>query len=99
MNAIISSEIMDVDILKNMLDQVPSMAGLELASKVSTKMAYEKKPENPVYKIAAFDFGIKQNIVDCLVERGCHVKVYPATTSSSEMDLEILPLCIMLSQQ
>src|SRR5437773_7421017 len=41
MNCIISSEIMDVDELKKKLKEVPNMAGLELASQVSTEKAYE----------------------------------------------------------
>src|SRR6476620_6992253 len=41
MNCIISSEILDAEVLKNKLAEVPSMDGLELASIVSTKVAYE----------------------------------------------------------
>src|SRR5215212_6118744 len=41
MNCIISSEILDADLLKKKLDEVPDMSGLELASIVSTKVAYE----------------------------------------------------------
>jgi len=40
MNAIISSEELDIQKLKNQLAKVPNMDGLELASKVSTKEAY-----------------------------------------------------------
>ena len=40
MNAIISSEILDIAALKNQLAKVPSMDGLELASKVSTTEPY-----------------------------------------------------------
>src|SRR5690606_19216422 len=40
MNAIISSEILDIDELKARLQDVPSMDGLELSSQVSTKEAY-----------------------------------------------------------
>ncbi|MFT5763209.1 MAG: carbamoyl-phosphate synthase small subunit, partial [Saprospiraceae bacterium] len=40
MNAIISSEILDTEELRKLLDKVPSMKGLELASKVSTAQAY-----------------------------------------------------------
>jgi carbamoyl-phosphate synthase small subunit len=85
MNAIISSEILDISTLKKKLEEVPSMAGLELASKVTTSEPYEKTPDNPDFKVAALDFGIKQNIVDCFVERNCHVKVFPADTSSEDI--------------
>lgn len=80
MNGIISSEIQDIDALKTRLSAVPSMEGLELASIVSTKEVYEAGDPKATYKVAALDFGIKQNILDCLAERGCYVKVFPAKT-------------------
>src|SRR5215510_14323950 len=46
MNCIISSEITDVETLKKKLAEVPNMDGLELASKVSTKEAYEMGDKN-----------------------------------------------------
>src|SRR5919112_2103553 len=46
MNCIISSEILDLDQLKELLAQVPSMDGLELASKVSTHESYEQGDKN-----------------------------------------------------
>lgn len=85
MNAIISSEIEDVTELKKRLDAVPPMEGLELASQVSTKEAYTFGKENAKYRIAALDFGIKQNILRCFAERDCYVKVFPAKTSYQEL--------------
>lgn len=86
MNAVISSEILDIDQLKELVKNAPSMDGLELSSKVATKEAYEVKPENAQFKVSLIDFGVKQNIVRCLVERGCHVKVFPLNTTKAEMD-------------
>jgi len=81
MNCIISSEVLDVDKLKKMLAEVPQMDGLELASAVSTGDIYEVgDPESPV-RIAVLDYGVKRNIVHCMVERGAFVKVFPAKTS------------------
>jgi carbamoyl-phosphate synthase small subunit len=80
MNGIISSEIHDIAELKTRLSVVPSMEGLELASIVSTKAEYEVGDPKAAFKVAALDFGIKQNILDCLAERGCYVKVFPAKT-------------------
>lgn len=85
MNAIISSENLDIESLKAQLAKVPSMDGLELSSRVSTKEVYDVKPENPQYKVALLDLGVKQNIVRCLVDRGCHVRVFPMNTSLEEM--------------
>ena len=86
MNCIISSEQLDIDILKGKLEDVPSMAGLELSSKVTTSSIYDIEPENKVYKVALVDFGVKKNIIRCLAERGCHVRVFPMNTSVEEME-------------
>jgi carbamoyl-phosphate synthase small subunit len=81
MNCIISSEIFDIDALKAKLAEVPDMAGLELASVVSTKEEYELGDPNSPLKVAVIDYGVKYNILNCLVERGAYVRVHPATTS------------------
>lgn len=85
MNCIISSEETEVDSLKVELAKVPSMAGLELSSKVATTEAYEVCPENADLKVALLDLGVKRSIVKCLAERGCHVKVFPLNSNLEEM--------------
>ena len=85
MNAIISSETTDLSLLRKKLTEVPSMAGLELSSLVSTHQSYEAGDPNSNIRIAALDLGIKLNIINCMAERGCFVKVFPAMTSFSEM--------------
>lgn len=85
MNCIISSEIMDIAVLKEKLAKVPSMAGLELSSKVSTKQAYYFGNENAKKKIAVIDFGVKKNILRSLAERDCYLKVFPMKTTLEEM--------------
>ena len=88
MNAIISSEEnQDVDQLKKDVKQVPSMEGMELSSKVSTKESYVSPATSGTskFKVALLDLGVKRNIVRCLNERGCDVKVFPMNTTLSEM--------------
>ena len=85
MNCIISSENMDVEQLKKKLAKVPNMAGLELASEVSTKEAYEMGDAASSLRIAVMDYGIKQHILHCMVERGAYVKVFPAKTKLNEV--------------
>lgn len=85
MNCIISSEILDVSALKQELAKVPSMAGLELASVVSTKEPYTLGDPNSPIKIAVLDYGTKQHILQCMVERGAFVKVFPAKTPVKEL--------------
>lgn len=86
MNAIISSEVTDVKELKKLLAEVPPMKGLELASVVSTKEAYEYGDPAASTRIAALDFGIKTNILRCFAERDCYIKVFPAKTSFEELE-------------
>ena len=85
MNAIISTEIDNIDSLKVQLSQVPSMEGLELASKVSTKEPYFVGDENAAFKIAALDIGIKKNILRNFVKRGAYVKVFPYNSTFQDL--------------
>ena len=96
MNAIISSDNSNIEELKLKLKQVPSMDGLELSSKVATDNAYEVQPEKVDFKVALLDFGVKKSIVDCLVDRGCHVKVFPLNASLADLN-EFQPDGYMLS--
>lgn len=86
MNAIISSEITDLQELKKKLAEVPDMSGLELSSKVSTKEPYYYGNPDAKYKIAALDLGIKKNILRNFDDRDIYVKVYPAKTTFNEMN-------------
>ncbi|RCS27465.1 carbamoyl-phosphate synthase small subunit [Polaribacter sp. WD7] len=85
MNAIISTDIDNIEALKKQLAEVPSMEGLELASKVSTKEPYFVGDENAEIKISALDIGIKKNILRNLVKRGAYVKVYPFNSSFEDL--------------
>ena len=86
MNAIISSEILDIEELKKKLAEVPSMDGLELSSQVSTKESYFIGDENAAVKVAVLDLGVKKNILRNFAERGVYAKVFPAKTSFTEME-------------
>lgn len=85
MNAIVSSENIEIDFLKNELKNVPNMEGLELSSKITTKETYTIGNEHAKYKIAALDFGIKKNILRNFDNRDCIIKVFPAKTTYAEM--------------
>ncbi|BDW91756.1 MULTISPECIES: glutamine-hydrolyzing carbamoyl-phosphate synthase small subunit [Flavobacteriaceae] len=85
MNALISTRVDEIEALKEELKQVPSMEGLELSSKVSTKEPYFYGDENADIKISALDIGIKKNILRNLAKRGAYIKVFPYNTSYSEM--------------
>lgn len=86
MNAVISTDGKSIEELKQILAAVPNMEGYELASKVSTKELYFYGNENASYRIAALDFGIKTNILRCLDERDCYIKVFPYNTTKEELD-------------
>ncbi len=76
MNAVISSEELDEEKLIQMAKDWDDMKGLELATKVTRKEAQTMHSEGP-YKVAAFDYGIKQNIINNLNERGCTLRIFP----------------------
>ncbi len=87
---------------------VPDMAGLDLAKVVSTKTAYpwtqtKWQPgtgygvlSEPRFRVVAYDFGIKRNILRLLAERGCSVTVVPAQTPAADV-LALRPDGIFLS--
>ncbi len=85
MNAVISTEVNNIERLKKELAAVPDMNGLELASKVSTTEPYFVGNPNATYKIAALDIGIKKNILRNFEKRDAYIKVFPYDTKFSEM--------------
>lgn len=85
MNAVITTDVDDIGSLSKKLAEVPSMEGLELASKVSTKATYYYGNENSKFKVAALDLGIKKNILRNLAKRDVYIKVFPFNSSFEEM--------------
>lgn len=86
MNAIISSEILEIDELKERLKSVPSMDGLELSSQVSTTESYFFGNDTAAKKVAVLDLGVKKNILRNFSDRNAYCKVFPAKTSFAEME-------------
>jgi carbamoyl-phosphate synthase small subunit len=79
------------------LDSCPAMAGLDLASVVTTEKSYEWCAGADGGKhIVAVDYGIKRNIMRLFEERGCRVTVVPSTTSANDV-LALRPDGIFLS--
>jgi carbamoyl-phosphate synthase small subunit len=89
--------------------QAPSIVGRDLVKEVSCTESYEWNvgiwdletgynpgPVEPLYKVVAYDFGIKHNILRNLVERNCEVIVVPADTSA-EAVLAMHPDGVFLS--
>src|SRR5690606_14230555 len=85
MNAVISTDVDNIEGLKKQLALIPDMNGLELASQVSTKEPYYYGNENATYKIAALDIGIKTNILRSLAKRDAYIKVFPYNATFEEM--------------
>ena len=86
MNAVISTDVDNIENLKKQLAEVPSMNGLELASQVSTKEAYYYGDENATYKIAALDLGIKKNILRNFASRDAYIKVFPYNSKFEDLE-------------
>lgn len=90
--------------------RIPSMAGLDLATQVSTPKPYEwtqgvdacspselvDEAQEPRYHVVAFDFGIKRNILRRMVQKGCRVTVVPALTKAEDV-LALKPDGVFLS--
>ena len=100
MNGAISTEILDPGELRTLVEQAPSMAGLNLVKEVTTKQPYEwleptetawefsnsaTGDQEPRYTVVALDFGVKRNILRRLASYGCRVIVVPANTSPEEI--------------
>jgi carbamoyl-phosphate synthase small subunit len=85
MNAILSSEINDIDVLTSQLRSLPNMSGLELSSKVTTEKPYFYGNENAKYKIAVLDLGVKRSILKNFEVRDVFMQVFPAKTSFEDM--------------
>ncbi len=110
LNGIISSDSnYSITDLFSVLKQSPSMSGLNLVDKVSTKRKFKVNSTSSVlfdkrikniktkpYSVVAVDFGIKQSILDRLVAHGCEVTVLPSNTSMSEV-LDLSPEGVFLS--
>ncbi|GAB4358558.1 MAG: glutamine-hydrolyzing carbamoyl-phosphate synthase small subunit [Gammaproteobacteria bacterium] len=88
----------------------PGLKGLDLAREVTTKASYEwaegtwdldagvprEYSEVPRYRVVAYDFGVKHNILRMLVDRGCRVTVVPAITPAADV-LAMKPDGVFLS--
>ena len=96
MNAIISAEDKTVEELLHELNNVPSMEGLELSSKVSTQQTYYMGNPEASKRVAVLDFGVKKNILRCLVDRDCYLGVFNGKTNFEEI-MKFKPDGIMLS--
>jgi carbamoyl-phosphate synthase small subunit len=110
MRGVLSATASDERALIEKARSIPTMAGLDLASRVSTARAYEwtqgvtpcspseilaPVPERRLH-VVAYDFGIKHNILRRLVQVGCRVTVVPALTSAEDV-LALSPDGIFLS--
>jgi carbamoyl-phosphate synthase small subunit len=70
------------DEARRVLMASPSMEGLDLASKVTCAASRTVGPDSARFKVVAYDYGMKENIVRLLVASGCRVTVVPANTSA-----------------
>jgi carbamoyl-phosphate synthase small subunit len=112
MRGVISSIETDPQKLVAKARAIPKMDGTDLAKVVTTKQRYQwetgtrllgpepahaEKKEPPVSRhVVAYDYGIKQNILRMLVDRGCRVTVVPAMTSAEDV-MALAPDGVFLS--
>ena len=103
-----AGEKLDADKAIEAARKFPGLKGMDLAKEVSTREAYAWLDGQldldsgafargePKFKVVAYDFGTKRNILRMLAERGCDVTVVPAQTSAAEV-LAMKPDGIFLS--
>lgn len=97
MRGIISSTEFRITTLAKKLQAYPGLVGRDIVKDVTVKKPYNwnegvinifnnrpTRPENK-YRVVAFDFGIKHNILRLLCSHGCDVCVVPAGTSAKEV--------------
>jgi len=84
MNAVISSIDLDDDSLVAKAKAHPSMIGLELVSRVTVKTAYDYA-EGSGYRVAVYDYGVKQNILRSFAGHDCSIRVFPASTPLNDV--------------
>jgi len=94
---LVAGDSIDVDAAIMAAEKFPGLKGMDLAKQVTTASAYQweqavwsleggytDKPQGR-YKVVAYDFGVKHNILRILVELGCEVVVVPAQTPASQV--------------
>ena len=96
MRGVIGAGEMPSDAARAALDACPSMEGLDLASRVTTREPYTWGSPEAARHIVAYDFGIKRNILRLFADHDCRVTVVPADTPAREV-LAQAPAGIFLS--
>ncbi|CAM0124295.1 carbamoyl phosphate synthetase subunit alpha [Stenotrophomonas maltophilia] len=100
----------DIDVEKALeaARKFPGLKGMDLAKVVTTEKTYTWTEGQldldanafvsvpAKYKVVAYDFGVKTNILRMLAERGCEVTVVPAQTPAAEV-LALKPDGVFLS--
>lgn len=100
----------DIDKAINAAREFCGLKGLDLAKEVTTSAIYSwsehswdlneghhsQIPSDNKYKVVAYDFGVKKNILRMLVDRNCELQVVPARTSGEDV-LAMQPDGVFLS--
>lgn len=96
---IVAGDVLDQDRALDAAKSFPGLKGMDLAKEVTVTAPYvwtegswqldpgkarASSAEQAEFKVVAYDFGIKTNILRMLVDRGCHVTVVPAKTPAAE---------------
>ncbi len=86
MRGAISTEVLDADALSREVLKSPEMTGLNLVDSVTTPEPYRGvESEVTTFKVAAYDYGIKTNILRLLAAAGCDVTVFPAAFPAEDI--------------
>jgi carbamoyl-phosphate synthase small subunit len=83
MRGAISTDVLEPEALRRQVLNSPEMTGLNLVDPVTTPEPYRgfdqsPRPDGRTFKVAAYDYGIKTNILRLLAAAGCEATVFPA---------------------
>lgn len=85
-NAVVSTkESSSWDELEALIQETPNMEGLQLSSFVSVREPIDHPVQPSRFRVALLDFGYKRNIIRCLNERGCSVRVFPMHSNAEDI--------------
>jgi carbamoyl-phosphate synthase small subunit len=84
-NAILSCGDEPLEELRGRLDAAPSMEGLDLTGVAGCRHAWELPAQEPRFRVAVLDCGVKFSILAELSRRGCTLGVFPPSTPAGEL--------------
>jgi carbamoyl-phosphate synthase small subunit len=85
MNAVLATGQEPLAELRERLAAAPAMAGLDLTGAAGCRRAWELPAEQPSFRVAVLDCGVKHSILRELSTRGCDLGIFPPASSAADL--------------